>query len=349
MIHGGDIYRNQVRLDFSVNVNPLGIPESVQQALHQAVKACGVYPDIRAEALKKALSSMLGIPEAYLVLGNGASELFMAAVHALKPSKIIVPVPSFYGYEHAAEAAAEQIIYYPMKEENGFLLGTDFFEMLDENVDILFLANPNNPTGTLLKRDYLLRLLAHCREKQIFVILDECFIEFCEGQNSVVDKIAEFPNVILIRAFTKIFTIPGVRLGYLLCSDCKIQQRINRQLPEWNLSVFAQAAGAACVREQEFLQKTAAYIKKEREVLISELEKLNGKNGFFCRIYSGAANFLLLYSNCPLYERLLKQGILIRDCANFKGLGNGYYRIAVRNRQENEQLWKAIGEIKWNE
>lgn len=349
MIHGGDIYRNAVRLDFSVNVNPLGVPKSVRQALHAAVESCGIYPDIHAEALQTAVSDMLKLPKACVLFGNGASELFMAVIHAIKPSKVVIPVPSFYGYEYAAKAVTEKLCYYPMQEENGFLPREDLFELLDTKTDMLFLANPNNPTGALLKPDYLLRLLAHCRNNHIVVVLDECFIEFCEGENSVIDKLAEFPNVILIRAFTKSFAISGVRLGYLVCRNFELIQNIQRQLPEWNLSVFAQAAGVACIKEQEFLKKTAAYIKQEREILVSELEKLSGRHGFSCQIYPAAANFLLLYSDCPLYERLLEQGILIRNCANFKGLGKGYYRIAVRNREENEQLWKAIGEINWNE
>lgn len=349
MIHGGDIYRNAVRLDFSVNVNPLGVPASVRQALHDAVDTCNVYPDIRAEALQTAVSGMLKLPKTCLLFGNGASELFVAVVHAIKPSKVVIPVPSFYGYEHAAKTVTKQLCYYSMQEKNGFLPQEDLFELLDKNTDMLFLANPNNPTGARLKLDYLLRLLTHCRDNQIFVVLDECFIEFCEGENSMVDRLAEFPNVILIRAFTKSFAIPGVRLGYLICRNLELLQNIQKQLPEWNLSVFAQAAGVACVKEQEFLKKTAAYIKKEREILMSELEKLCGRNGFSCWLYPSAANFLLLYSDCPLYERLLEQGILIRNCASFKGLGAGYYRIAVRSREENEQLWKAIGEINWNE
>lgn len=349
MIHGGDIYRNQVSLDFSVNVNPLGVPESVQNALHDAVDLCGVYPDIQAEQLRDAVSIGLQIPKEYLLFGNGASELFMAVVHAIRPSQIVIPVPSFYGYEHAAKAVTEHVRYYKMQEEDGFLPKEDLLGFLNEKADLLFLANPNNPTGALIKRDYLIRLFSHCKKHQIPVVLDECFIEFCEGQESMLDVISEFENVILIRAFTKIFTIPGVRLGYLVCSDPALREQIRKQLPEWNLSVFAQAAGVACAGEREFRINTAAYVKTEREQLVLELKKLQKQQKFSCRIYPGNANFILLYTEYPLYDRLLEQGILIRNCENFKGLGPGYYRIAVRTREENEQLWKAIGEINWNE
>lgn len=347
MIHGGDIYRNRTELDFSVNVNPLGIPHAVRQALHDAVECSETYPDIQAEGLRCAVSEMLQVKKEWLLFGNGASELFMAVVHALRPKRVVIPVPSFYGYEYAANAVSADIHYYFMKEEDGFLPGEDLFLALEETTDLLFLANPNNPTGCKLKWEYLLRLLMHCQRKKITVVLDECFIEFCEEQESAADVIAEFPNVILVRAFTKIFSIPGVRLGYLICSDLKLRQEIGRQLPEWNVSVFAQMAGAACAKEQEFRLQTAEYIAGERKILEERLKAVGAS--FSCKIYPGSANFLLLHCAYPLYDRLLENGILIRDCSNFKGLGNGYYRIAVRTREENERLWKVIGEINWNE
>lgn len=346
MIHGGDIYRNHVKLDFSVNVNPLGIPVQVKQALHDAVDRCENYPDIAAEALRSAVGEMLQIPADDLLFGNGASELFMAVVHALKPKKVVIPVPSFYGYEHAAHAVTEQVLYYPMKEAGGFLPDEELLGFLDEETDLLFLANPNNPTGRLMDKEYLTRLLKHCREKQIFVVLDECFIEFCGRNNSVLTELSEWKHVILVRAFTKIFTIPGVRLGYLICSNPEVCEKIRKQIPEWNLSVFAQAAGLACTRQCDLIKQTAEYIKTEREFLKKRLEQ---RPDIFGKIYEGDANFLLLYSEKPLYDRLLQAGILIRNCENFRGLKRGYYRIAVRTHEENEQLWKVIGEINWNE
>ncbi len=346
MIHGGDIFRNDVKLDFSVNVNPFGIPESVRKSLEKAVEQCMTYPDIRAEKLLCSVSSMLQIPKENLVFGNGASELFMALLHAVRPSKVVIPVPSFYGYEHAAKAVTKDIVYYEMKESNGFLPDEGLFSFLTEDTGLLFLANPNNPTGVLMEKAYLLRLFAHCRARDIYVVLDECFIEFCEHDASMLSEMLRFENVILIRAFTKIFAIPGVRLGYLVCSEPLLREHIVRQLPEWNLSVFAQEAGIACCEEADYRTRTAGLVRTEREYLIQELKK----NHDICsRIYPGTANFILLYSNYPLYERLLKKGILIRNCENFRGLTSGYYRIAVRTREENEALLGAVGEINWND
>lgn len=339
MIHGGDIYRNQVRLDFSINVNPFGLPQGVKTALLEAVEACSEYPDIRQEALKTAVSDMLGIQKEHILFGNGASELFMAVVHALKPKRTVIPIPSFYGYEYAAKACDSAISYYAMKKENAYGMDEGIMEILDESVDLLFLANPNNPVGGLLSKAFLKQLFEHCKKRGIYVVLDECFIDFCGQAVSALADCGEFPNVIFIRAFTKIFAIPGVRIGYLINHDETLLKRIEKQLPEWNLSTFAQNAGLACVREQEYITDTVTYIGQEGIFLSEELEKM----GF--EVYPHAANFILIYTELPLYKRLLEKGILIRDCSNFKGLGKGYYRIAIKRREENKQLLNTIGDL----
>ncbi|MBO5208277.1 MAG: aminotransferase class I/II-fold pyridoxal phosphate-dependent enzyme [Lachnospiraceae bacterium] len=338
-IHGGDIYSNQVKADFSVNVNPLGIPKAVEAALYEAIENCNKYPDISAETLKKAVSGMLTVPKEDLLFGNGASELFMAIVHGIQPKKTVIPIPSFYGYEYAAGVADGEILYYETEEENGFSLQKDFLSVLTEDVDLLFLANPNNPTGSLMSRKVLRNVLSHCMDNGIYVVLDECFIEFCGKEYSMLQEIEAFSNLILVRAFTKIFAIPGVRLGYLVCNNQLLLEKIGRQLPEWNISGFAQAAGCACAMQTAFVEKTATYVEKERQFLEVGLKQAGYK------VFPSKANFLLIYCEQPLYDRLLEKGILIRDCENFRGLSKGFYRIAVKSREENKTLLKAIGEI----
>ena len=339
-IHGGDVYRNHVDIDFSINVNPLGTPECVKEALHKAVEMCGKYPDMEAERLREAVSTYIGVPKEYLLFGNGASELFMAIIHGIKPQKVVIPVPSFYGYEYAAKAAGREIIYYEMQQENSFCPGADMDAVLTEDVQLHFLANPNNPVGNLLGRDALLGLLQHCQKKGIYVVLDESFIEFCGERFSMLAEIEALDCLILIRTFTKIFSIPGVRLGYLICSNPKTRMKIATQLPEWNLSGFAQEAGCVCAGQREFIMETENYIKTERQFLEEGLKK----KGF--QVFPSCANFIMFYSEEALYEKLLEKGILIRDCRNFRGLGKGFYRIAVKSRKENEILLEAIGDIR---
>lgn len=338
--HGGDIYRNQVIMDFSVNLNPLGMPKPVAEALYEAIEKCGNYPDLAAEKLKSAVSSLLLIPKEYLLFGNGASELFMAIVHALKPQKTIIPIPSFYGYEYAAGAVGGDIVYYPLAEETDYIPGDDFLKALAEGVDMLFLANPNNPTGRLMSKEYLTKLLNVCKQKGITVVLDECFIEFCGEALSMISELESYDNLLLMRAFTKIYAVPGVRLGYLICSDTLLLSKVRRQLPEWNLSTFAQEAGCVCIKQSAFVAETVGYVRRERQFLAENLKQMG------MQVFQSEANFLLIYSDKPLYQGLLEQGILIRDCENFRGLSKGYYRIAVKSREDNEALIKAIGELR---
>lgn len=359
-IHGGDVYRNHVNLDFSINVNPLGVPDAVQEALRGAAALCGRYPDIEAKQLKRAVSDMLAVSEEKLLFGNGASELLMAVAHAIRPRKTVIPVPSFYGYEHAAKAVGSEITYYEQRhvrklvswesvpsstaagQETFFDITEGLCDVLTDDVDMLFLANPNNPTGNLSHKESLKKLLAHCRKRGIYVVLDECFIEFCGSSFSMLSEVAagEYDNLILVRAFTKIFSIPGVRLGYLLCSDGLLLERIRGQLPEWNLSCFAQEAGIACACQADFIAKTQAYVSSERQFLSEGLRR----KGYL--VFPSMANFILIYvRGDSLYERLLQRGILIRDCSNFRGLGSGFYRVAVRTRMENEMLLRACPQV----
>lgn len=342
MIHGGDIYRNRVQLDFSVNINPFGMPETVKEALENAVGDAVRYPDICAEQLTAAISAWTNVPKEQLVCGNGASELFMAAVHALHPKKILIPVPSFYGYEKAAKAAGCELSFYELSKENGYALEEGILEKLTEEVDLLFLANPNNPVGNLIEPSLLTGIAKRCRKQNITLVLDECFIAFTGTQkmDSFCVRMMQYPNVIIIQAFTKLFAIPGVRLGYLMCGNRETAAQIREQLPEWNLSVFAQKAGTAACNETEYVKTSVDFICKEREWLKEKLEKQN------IYVYPSKANYLLLKTKLPLYDGLLKRGILIRDCSDFRGLGREYYRVAVKNREENEELLKAIEEIR---
>lgn len=342
MIHGGDIYRNEVKLDFSVNVNPLGVPARVAQAMSQVVGLCSRYPDIRAEALKCSIEGMTGVDRESILCGNGASELFLVIMHALKPRKTAIPVPSFFGYEYAATAAGSEIVPMAIPAKDQFCLTEDLFQDIDEDVDLLILANPNNPVGNLIPRESLERLIEVCHKKNIVVVADECFIEFTgkEETHSLKHAISAYPNLIVVRAFTKIFAIPGVRLGYLFCQNLMLRNAIERQLPEWNLSVFAQAAGVAACKESDYLGQTVRWLQQERAYLAEQLRQVG------IRVFPSETNFILVQSELPLHEELLKRRILIRDCSNFRGLENGFFRIAVKSHEENKELLRVIGELK---
>lgn len=341
--HGGDIYRNQIRLDFSVNTNPLGMPDPVKEALHQAVEEAENYPDIRAQALSAAVAEQLQVRKEQLVFGNGASELFHAVLHAIKPSKILIPVPSFLGYEEAAKAIDCEVIFYEMKKEENFCLTDRILDVLDENISLVFLANPNNPVGNLVEPELIFQIAEKCRQCDITLVLDECFMELTgkEQTYSFLKRLDEFPNVVVIRAFTKLYAIPGVRLGYLVCEQ-NLAEKIRLQLPEWNLSVFAQRAGVAAIKEQEYIVRAVVCIQTQRQFLLEELQAAG------CSVFDSDADYLLFYSEMPLYELFLQRGILIRDCSNFRGLQRGYYRIAVKSEEQNRMFAEVLREIHEN-
>lgn len=345
-IHGGDIYNNKVNMDFSVNINPLGIPHSVKEAMSDALSYADRYPDMACSGLKKAISEYFtqqgcSIQSEDVIPGNGASELFMAIAHAIKPKKAVLLAPGFFGYEHVLRAVGCDIGYFLLDEQSDFSPAARLdalMDMLTDDTDIFFIANPNNPTGYLADSTFMKQIIGHCKEKHIYVVADECFMGFCEKNYSVLSLLCDYDNLIVVRAFTKLFAIPGVRLGYMLSKNEAVKQKVQRNLPEWNVSVLAQMAGEACIRESEYIKETASYVSGQRRLLSDGLKKL----GF--KVYKSDADFILFYSKLPLYDILLNKGILIRDCSNYVGLSQGYFRVAVKTYDENVRLLKVIGE-----
>lgn len=337
MIHGGDIYRNEIDLDFSVNLNPLGTPDSVMKALQSALAQCGHYPDLQYEKLKIAISEREGVKAEKILLGNGASECLSTVLQYLRPEKILLPIPSFYGYRHAASSVGAEIREYPLREELDFRLDENFLKEIKPETGLLILTSPGNPSGLSIPEKLLERIFQRTKEAEIPVLLDECFTEFTESFDAELRRkwLKEFPNLMLLRAFTKSYSIPGVRFGYLLSSDEAGIQKMQQQLPEWNLSVFSEAAGIAAAGEVGFSEKTKEYLKTERERFIRALDEIFWDYQRRVKIYPSDANFFLLRTSYPLYEKMLEKKILLRDCSNFAGLGEGYYRIAVKKQEEN--------------
>jgi histidinol-phosphate aminotransferase len=343
-LHGGDIYSQQVQYDFSVNENPLGIANYVRATMKNAVNDCRRYPQYGSERLREAIAQTLGVRANQVLCGNGASELFAAIVHAFRPKKVVIPQPAFYGYEWAAQMVDAQICHVELKEEASFFVTETLLDSLEQDVELLFLASPSNPVGNRIPSERLERILQKCREKAILVVLDECFIEFT-GEEGALAFVDEYPNLILVRAFTKTYAMPGVRLGYLVGAKERCEQ-IAKQLPEWNVSVLAQQAGLAILTDvpekwirKQYLDDTTHLIQEEKKFLIQELICIFGQK---MKIFASDANFLLLRTGVPIYKKLLEQGILIRDCSNYRGLGEGYYRIAVRTHEENVALVAAM-------
>lgn len=346
-VHGGDVYSHRVQQDFSVNINPLSMGENIRAKIQKAAFEYGRYPEADNKRLRAAIGDSLGLPAGQVVCGNGASELLAAVMHAFRPETVLIPQPAFEGYTWAAQMVDARQMDYLLREENDYALTPDILEHLTEDVGILILTNPSNPAGRLVKPDLLSDILKRCRKKNILVLIDECFIEFTR-QESASPLLDSFDNLLILRAFTKIYGMPGIRLGYLLASGTHCE-KIIRQLPEWNLSVLAQETGLAVMdsslggwERKAFVERTVQTLEKEKDFLKEEL--INVSHGEI-KVFPSEANFLLIQTTVPLYDRLLEQGILIRDCSNYAGLSQGYYRIAIRQRRDNLKLLEAVSQV----
>lgn len=339
--HGGDVYTYKGMTDFSANINPLGPGSAVIQAAHDAVARIGQYPDARCTKLRKALAKKLRTDGEFLIFGNGAAELIFTLVMAERPKKAVLLAPSFLEYKQALLAVDCEILYFPLREAEEFQLTEEYLECLTKDTDIIFLCSPGNPVGNVIGRELLIRILRRCREKKIRMVMDECFYEFLDAweEATLERQVKDYPNLFILRAFTKMYAIPGLRLGYGICSDKKLIQAMERMRQPWSVSVVAQEAGVAAVGDAHHPVRTREYIRKEREWMEAQLEEIG------VRYYKPWANYFFVKSEFELREKLLECGILIRDCRNYDGLEKGYYRFAIRNHRDNERLLKELGRI----
>ena len=341
MIHGGDIYRYPDMIDFSSNCNPFGPPQRVQDAICRVAGQIGHYPDVQCSLLRDALSVKLHVPGAWIFFGNGAAEVIFAAVTALKPKKALLPAPTFAEYAQALETVGCEIQYEQTAEADGFALPMDFAEQITEDIDMVFLCNPNNPTGNLLSREETERVIRRAGALGCTVMLDECFLDFVENPDefSMLGELAAYPHVILLKAFTKLYAMAGVRLGYGISSNPAIIEKLERSVQPWNVSSLAQAAGLAALTEDAYVRESLTTLRAERAYLLQALEKLG------CRTYASQANYIFFRGETTLGEKLRAARFLVRDCSNYAGLGKGYYRVAVRLHEDNVKLVQALAHI----
>lgn len=341
-IHGGDIYRNEVKLDYSANINPLGLPPKVMEALQESLKQVTVYPDVECSRLRQELEKAEGVSKNHIICGNGASDLIFLICNACKPKKALLVAPTFAEYEQALKSINCEIRYYKLEEKKEFSLQEDYLDALTEDMDMVFLCNPNNPTGQVIEREFLIQIARSCKRKNCYLIIDECFLDFLEDpqEYTMKDFLLPYDNLVILKAFTKLYSMPGLRLGYALVGDFSLINRIKQVSQPWNVSVPAQAAGIAALNEKDYVRKTRSIIKQERQFLQNRLQQ-----GLAEKVYESSTNYIFFRAEEGLGEIFRKKGILIRDCSNYKGLEKGYYRIAVRSHAENVELirvWEVI-------
>ena len=344
--HGGDwtgykIAYGEAPLDFSANISPLGLPKGIREAINASLSEESHYPDPLCRELCSVLASVEQVDTSWCLCGNGASDLIYRAVLAKKPRRALVTAPTFAEYEGALSLVNCSVIHYGLKEETGFLLEPDFLDMITSDVDMVFLCEPNNPTGRTTPHALLINVLQRCREVDALLVIDECFGDFLDrpDHHTMKGLLGEYKTLLILKAFTKQYALAGIRLGYCLCSDSAFLAKMRRSGQPWAVSSLAQAAGIAALEDRERGKAVRTLVGIERPWLKRELIRL----GF--RVIPGEANYLLFFSRTPLLEPLRRRGILLRDCDNYRGLKQGWYRTAVRTRHENQQLISALEEI----
>lgn len=336
--HGGNSFRFGAKLDFSANINPLGIPERAAAAL--ADPACWQqYPDPDCTALIRKISAYEKIPAGRIVCGNGADDLIFRIVQGLRPRKALICAPTFSEYKRALLNNGCSVSEYILSPDNNFGLTTEFAEHIMADTDIVFLCSPNNPTGEMITPFTLSTISERCRRNGAVLVCDECFMELAKSHDRYSAKCLSGEHIIVLKAFTKTYAMAGLRLGYALFSSEKTADRVRRTGQYWSVSGPAQTAGAAALDDGIYLKRSRRIIADERKYLTEQLTRMG------IMVFPSHANFLLFRCELPMDELLLKRGILIRNCSNFTGLGEGYFRIAVLRRADNRRLIREIERI----
>ena len=348
--HGGDIYTERTTkegkpfVDFSANINPLGMPNGIKEAVKHALKDCVNYPDPFCRELAKAVGKYLNVPQEYLFFGNGAADVLFRLALALKPRQSLLLAPTFADYEKALLSVDCKINYYDLTADESFIPGKNIISKITPRIKLVVICNPNNPTGQLMDRTQLKRVLYKCRMIGAHLLVDECFMDFVDVDKaySLRDMLEEYPELIILKAFTKTFAMPGIRLGYCMTSDEALRTRLHECGQDWSVSVLAQAAGIAALKEQKYLRDSFTYVAEERIYLREQLKSIGAK------VYGSEANYVFFYIEEPtnLVELMRERGYLIRSCSNYHNLGAGYYRIAVKTRVQNRAFIKAFKEAK---
>lgn len=358
--HGGDWASYEIEygtqpLDFSMNVNPLGMSERVMQAIAEAARTAERYPDPSCRKLRAAIADAEGVAAEQVFCGAGAADVIYRLAKAAKPAepagepRLLITAPTFSEYEEAFASEGWKVEQWLLTEESDFRIGEDLartIEVIDREkdggADVLFLCEPNNPTGIATDRALLEEILKACRQAGTLLVIDECFNGFLDEPEAHTMKgfLQDYDNLLILKAFTKIYGMAGVRLGYCLCAKAETAEALAQAGPPWNVSNLAQEAGLSALQDREHVREGTRIVREERAWLKEELNRLDLAG------VHGEANYILFRGPDDLDEQMRAQGILIRNCSNYEGLGEGWFRIAVRTHEENARLIGALERIR---
>lgn len=347
-LHGGNIYRFEREgkevLDFSSNINPLGVPQKFIDIAKENFDKLTNYPDPYYIELREKIGKHNSVTKENIIVGNGATEILFLYMRAVKPKKVLVLAPCFAEYERALKSVGAQIEYFELKEKNNFYpdIQTLKKKLEGQHYDLFLFCNPNNPTGQLIKFDDVKDLAAICKKQDMKIFIDEAFIEFVENWKEKTAVLLKNKDVFIMRAFTKFFAIPGLRLGYGISFDEELMNKLQAEKEPWSVNTFANLAGLVMLDDKDYIKKSEKWVAEEKKFLYKELSK--NKN---LKVYKSVCNFLLIKllttTSQEIQTKLLEKNILVRDASNFQFLDESYIRVAVKDREKNLKLIESLG------
>ena len=351
-LHGGQLSQISRRfnipasqlMDFSANINPDGPPAAVISSLQASMKdLCNLttYPDLEERALKQAIAAYCGVSTGNLVVANGFVPLLECALRTCRVKRCLLPVPAFVEYRRSLERVGVAIERYHLQHEHSFRY--DMNALLDGDYDAILLANPQNPSGILTGKQFLVELVTRCAERKITVLLDEAFIDYAPV-DSLTAHVHQYANLIVFRSVTKLHGIPGLRVAYCSTSE-SIATAMNENLPPWPITTLASRAVAAGLYDESFATESRARNSQRRVSL------RNGLSSLGIQSFPSGANFLLIRLPAGLSSEsfwrlmIVAHSIVLRDCSNYDNLPAGYFRIAVRTEEENANLLQKLSVV----
>ncbi|CDC95531.1 histidinol-phosphate/aromatic aminotransferase and cobyric acid decarboxylase [Roseburia sp. CAG:380] len=333
---------------FSANVNPLGISYKLREGLMEHIDAITSYPDREYTSLRKCIAEYTGTDYRNILVGNGSTELISLVIQLKHPKKALIVGPTYSEYEHELSLEGGRSHYFRLKESDDFKLNIDeLTQALDRDIDLLVLCNPNNPTSSQIDRQSMRIILDTCKEKGIFVMVDETYVEFSEK----ADEITSIPltnyynNIIILRGISKFFAAPGLRLGYAICGNHQLLQDIDSKKNPWTINSLAAVAGEIMFQDKEYIHDTKELISSERRRICGILDKCPN-----IKYYPPHGNFILVrilrddVTSMDLFEAAIRKGLMIRDCSTFPFLDNKYIRFCFMNPADNDALLDVLFE-----
>jgi threonine-phosphate decarboxylase len=333
-------------ISFSANVNPLGISYRLRNELSTHLDAITSYPDREYTSLRQSLASYVQTDAQNILVGNGSTELIALVIQYIHPKKALIVAPTYSEYEHEISICKGELQYFPLQEEDDFALNlTQLEEALCQDVDMLILCNPNNPTSTQIDRKKMTLILDTCRKKDIFVMIDETYVEFCEEPEEItsIPLVTQYHNMIILRGISKFFAAPGLRLGYAICGDRELLSALNHKKNPWTINSLAAVAGEIMFQDSSYIQQTRQLIQSERSRICHILDDCHD-----IHYYHPHANFILLHllnekiTSDALFDTAIRQGLMIRDCSTFPFLDNHFIRFCFMMPEDNNRLLQVL-------